>query len=284
MSIEAPNFTQIPNVVFDYWMKKLSPAEFKVLLSICRKIFGWRKKEDKISNAQIEELTGLTRKAITQAVEKLIHHDLIIKIKTRNEHGGDGANEYRISIKNENSNKDLGVTPEGGGEGTEYRGGEGTEYRGGRVLSTPTKETNTKEIEKVVPKGTTTKTPVGLIDQPREGTTPYRDNIHLTTEEHRKILSTMTSEQFEIMLDILSPYLADIADGLSKRKKTFTARVFAKNQWLWTRAIEIIDSNTKRNIPCKTLQVKNSKKDFSADALRGRHSPELVCLGELLNK
>ena len=52
-----PNTSAIPNVLFDYWMEKLSPAEFKVLLCIARKTYGWHKDNDLISIKQIEKMT-----------------------------------------------------------------------------------------------------------------------------------------------------------------------------------------------------------------------------------
>jgi phage replication O-like protein O len=99
--IESPNFTQIPNVIFDYWLQVLTPAEFKVLLCICRKTFGWHKIKDKISLTQIEKLTGLCRSSIVKNVEKLIEYDLVIKHKSKDEFdGSDAPNQYEIHVVN----------------------------------------------------------------------------------------------------------------------------------------------------------------------------------------
>lgn len=96
--IYEQNYTQIPNVVFDYWMGVLSPAEFKVLCCICRKIFGWHKSEDKISLKQIEKMTFLSRPGIIKAINKLIEAQLVIKISTYTEDGDQAANLYSISV------------------------------------------------------------------------------------------------------------------------------------------------------------------------------------------
>jgi hypothetical protein len=39
--IPAPNYTQIPNVVLDYWPNVLNFLEFRILLFVCRSMFGW---------------------------------------------------------------------------------------------------------------------------------------------------------------------------------------------------------------------------------------------------
>lgn len=67
MPVTPPNFTQIPNDLLDK-MADMSPAEFKVLMAICRKTFGWRKSHDVISLSQLEEMTGLSRTAVQAGI------------------------------------------------------------------------------------------------------------------------------------------------------------------------------------------------------------------------
>ena len=45
----APNYTQVPDELFDDLMTDLSGAELKVLLYIIRRTFGFKKTEDTIS-------------------------------------------------------------------------------------------------------------------------------------------------------------------------------------------------------------------------------------------
>lgn len=68
--LEAPNHTQTPNELLDYWMPLMGGAEFKVHMAICRKTFGWHQREDKLSASQLCELTGLTRNSVRKAVEE----------------------------------------------------------------------------------------------------------------------------------------------------------------------------------------------------------------------
>ena len=56
VKIYQPNTTQIHNVILDYWMSILPNAEFKCLLAIARKTFGWQKKNDTITKKQIAVL------------------------------------------------------------------------------------------------------------------------------------------------------------------------------------------------------------------------------------
>jgi phage replication O-like protein O len=123
------NYTSIPNVIFDYWMEVLTPAEFKVLLCICRKTFGWHKYEDKISLKQIEKLTNLSRKGIIKCISKLVEFQLVIKISTLTESGDNAINLYSID-----------VNCMGGGSVLSSPGGSVLSSPGGGVLSSPTKE------------------------------------------------------------------------------------------------------------------------------------------------
>lgn len=66
--VEKPNYTQIPNAILDN-MPSMTSAEFLVVMAICRQTFGWHKKSEKISLTQLQELTGLGRHAVMDALE-----------------------------------------------------------------------------------------------------------------------------------------------------------------------------------------------------------------------
>lgn len=82
MSIAAPNYTQIPNVIIDYWMTRLSSIEFNVLLFICRKTFGWHKARDRISLSQIMEAVKSGRSRVSEALQTLVAVGLVKKTTT----------------------------------------------------------------------------------------------------------------------------------------------------------------------------------------------------------
>jgi len=69
--IQVPNHTQIPNTFIDESMAKLTHAQFKVLIAICRKTIGWHKHSDYISISQIVELANVSNKTVVKALKQL---------------------------------------------------------------------------------------------------------------------------------------------------------------------------------------------------------------------
>ena len=93
-----PNTAAIPNVLFDYWMSRLTPAQFKVLMCVARKTYGWRKHWDLISIKQIMEMTGLSKQGCVDAMDVLIGHGLVKKIKSKTPDGDDAPNKFEINL------------------------------------------------------------------------------------------------------------------------------------------------------------------------------------------
>jgi phage replication O-like protein O len=81
------NFTQMPNVVFDYWMSRLKDSEFKILVCLCRKIYGWHKTSDSISVSQLCKVTGLAKQTVINGVKELESLNLVTKIQTQDDRG-----------------------------------------------------------------------------------------------------------------------------------------------------------------------------------------------------
>jgi phage replication O-like protein O len=75
--IVKPNYTQIPNIILDEMMRDMSESEFRVVIAVCRKTFGWQKTKDKISISQIELLTGLCRQAVVNGTKEAIERGVI---------------------------------------------------------------------------------------------------------------------------------------------------------------------------------------------------------------
>ena len=99
--IPAPNYTQIPNIILDYWMLKLKPIEIKVIMLICRKTFGWHKSEDSISKSQIIKLTGESATSIDRAIKTLEKNKLIEVVRKKCPQRGNLPNSYKICITQE---------------------------------------------------------------------------------------------------------------------------------------------------------------------------------------
>jgi len=83
-------------------MAKLSPANFKVLLCICRQTYGWHREKTQLSLKKIIATTSLSRQGVINCLDFLLIKGLIIKTKNKAVNGGNAANHYEVSLK-ENS-------------------------------------------------------------------------------------------------------------------------------------------------------------------------------------
>jgi len=89
--IPPPNYTQIPNAIFDLMADKdaqLTEAELKVILAIARKTFGWHKKRDKISLSQLEGLTAMTRKSVKAGLDAAITRGIVRRTPDKDDRRG----------------------------------------------------------------------------------------------------------------------------------------------------------------------------------------------------
>ena len=93
MAIQSPNYTQVPNEILDEWIGKLSKVEFKIIMMICRKTFGWRKESDKISLSQFIGTCGAGRQGVVNALYHLEELDLIEAIRENYK-----TTDYRIKV------------------------------------------------------------------------------------------------------------------------------------------------------------------------------------------
>jgi phage replication O-like protein O len=142
MTIPTPNYTQIPNIFFDYWMEKLSPPEFKVLLCIARKTFGWHKAKDQISFNQIVSMSGLSRRAVINCIDRLVEKQLITKTTVDTKQGGKAPNLYEVNVQTVHIECASGAHSNPNNEGGVVH----NMHQGGSAPRAPTKETTyTKE-------------------------------------------------------------------------------------------------------------------------------------------
>jgi hypothetical protein len=99
-----PNSFQTPNGYVDEFMFWLTPPEWKVLTYTVRRIFGFQKRQDRISLSQyivgtistqdgrhLDHGTGLSKPAVMAALDNLIRYGLIIKLADNNVHRNEGA-------------------------------------------------------------------------------------------------------------------------------------------------------------------------------------------------
>jgi phage replication O-like protein O len=93
-SLEAPNYTQVPNALFDH-MADMSEAELRCTLALVRQIIGWHKeKAEPISYSQFEEITGMSRQGVSNGIEDAIKRGFVKLAGT----GKRGTNLYTLDI------------------------------------------------------------------------------------------------------------------------------------------------------------------------------------------
>jgi phage replication O-like protein O len=177
MSISAPNFTQIPNVVFDYWMPRLSLAAQSILFAICRKTFGWHKTTDTISKNQLIKCTGISKNTIQKAIEELESFELLIKHSHQNEYGHQ-PNTYSLNV-------DKPDDPNLHDEGQNLGGGRSNSDLGvGQILTPQKKDIQNKERE-------------------REG---FGDFVKFSKEEYANLCNLHTKEKTDDIIQLMNDH------------------------------------------------------------------------------
>lgn len=74
-----PNSFQMPNFLVDRLLRHLSGPQAKVLMVLCRKTFGWNKKEDTISFGQFRDEAGVSRSSAVDALRAFVAAGLVTK-------------------------------------------------------------------------------------------------------------------------------------------------------------------------------------------------------------
>jgi phage replication O-like protein O len=77
MKIQAPNYTQSPNILFDEIFKTLKEGELRIVLVLIRQTFGWHKEWDRITIGILAKKTGMERKSVYRSLKSLIEKGLI---------------------------------------------------------------------------------------------------------------------------------------------------------------------------------------------------------------
>src|SRR5215216_1122198 len=106
----SPNYTPVPDELFDELLVDLSGAELKALLYIIRRTFGFKRDKDNISLTQmltgirthdgrvLDRGTGLSKKTLLQAINSLEEKNIIITERRRSIEKGDEPTAYRLNI------------------------------------------------------------------------------------------------------------------------------------------------------------------------------------------
>ncbi len=106
-----PNYTQVPDDVFDVIAPELTEAELRVLLYIVRRTFGFKKDRDAISLTQmvegirardgrvLDKGTGMSRRGVMKGCAGLIDKAIITVEKRMSELGDNEINIYSLHFR-----------------------------------------------------------------------------------------------------------------------------------------------------------------------------------------
>src|SRR5207249_2073679 len=107
----TPNYTQVPDQLFDELLPLLSGAELKVLLYIIRRTFGFKKDYDEISLNQIctgiqtrdgrvlDNGTGLSQSTVLVAVKGLLEKRIILAQRRMSQEKGNEPTLYHLNLR-----------------------------------------------------------------------------------------------------------------------------------------------------------------------------------------
>ena len=145
----SPNYTPVPDELFDEQLPDLSGAELKVLLYVIRRTFGFKRESDTISLSQmlnglrtrdgrvLDRGVGLSKKTLLQAIKSLEEQAIILTERRRSQEKGDEPTSYRLNVRSQGG---VEETPPPVGEKV-HQGGGGETLPGGWGRNSPTQET-----------------------------------------------------------------------------------------------------------------------------------------------
>ncbi len=119
----SPNFTQVPDELFDVLMPQLSDAELRVLLYIVRRTFGFKRDADAISLSQmvsgittregqiLDRGTGLSKATVARGLAGLRAKGVILAERRSSVQRGNEATTYRLRFKAASSGVSERATP-----------------------------------------------------------------------------------------------------------------------------------------------------------------------------
>lgn len=153
----GPNYTQVPDALFDELLPVLSGTELKVLLYVIRRTFGFKREADTISLAQmvngivkrdgtrLDYGAGVSKKSLLLALRSLEDRQILFIERRRSTERGDEASLYRLNVIDE-ATRGVKTTPGGGAK--LHQGGGAVSSPGGEARNSPTQETVEQETER----------------------------------------------------------------------------------------------------------------------------------------
>ena len=108
---DAPQYTQVPDALFDVLLPELTESELKVLLYIIRRTFGFKKNSDTISlkqmvegirtrdGRQLDRGAGISKTSAVRGVNGLTDKGIIVVLRNRSVAKGDEPTTYQLRFK-----------------------------------------------------------------------------------------------------------------------------------------------------------------------------------------
>jgi DNA-binding transcriptional ArsR family regulator len=104
----SPNYTQVPDELFDVLLPRLADNELRVLLYIIRRTFGFKREADSISLSQmvhgittregtvLDAGTGLSKSTVARGLKSLREQGIIVATRNASKDRGDQPTTYRL--------------------------------------------------------------------------------------------------------------------------------------------------------------------------------------------
>lgn len=146
---DSPQFTQVPDVVFDELLAELTESELKVLLYIIRRTFGFKKNADTISLKQLSEGivtrdgrqldrgAGVSKASAARGVKGLVEKNIITTVRNRGLDKSDAPTTYQLAFRKKSTQNQVSQIATRGG----------TNLRQGGVSNRDTQETVEQQTE-----------------------------------------------------------------------------------------------------------------------------------------
>lgn len=127
MSSLILNSTQIPNTILDEWLVHLSGSEFKVVMYVARRTYGFQKAQDSISLKQMAEGIkkkdgtyldhgcGLSLSSIKRASKRLEGLDVLVRKRVSSKKRGDEATCWSLNLERVPKARPVGQNEPGRG-------------------------------------------------------------------------------------------------------------------------------------------------------------------------
>jgi hypothetical protein len=156
----SPNYTPVPDELFDELLVALSGAELKAVLYIIRRTFGFKRESDTISLSQmlggirtrdgrvLDRGVGLSKKTLLLALRSLEERGIILTERRQSAAKGNEPTAYQLNVLGTDGTP-APVPPTPGGESTPPLGEKLRQGGGGKSTPTPWgRKYTTQEIGK----------------------------------------------------------------------------------------------------------------------------------------